>query len=293
MTEPAHIPVVSVRDLTINFGTFCAVDGLSFDLMPEETLGLVGESGSGKSMTALAILGLLPAQAKVSGQILIDGQNLLTMSERSLSALRGNSISMIFQEPSMALNPVMPVGRQVAEVMIRHEKLSAAAARSRAVELFDLVGLKDPHRLFDEYPHRLSGGMQQRVMISIAIACRPRVLIADEPTTALDVTVQAQVLELIDQLRRQLSMSVLLITHDIGVVADWTDRTVVMQHGHKREENPTAALLASPQHPYTQQLLNASLPLGSDAHFRNSRLPEMNEGPAPLSREDDDATSFS
>ncbi len=273
MTSKA--PVLTVRDLSVHFGAMPVVEGMNFELYPEETLGLVGESGSGKSMTALAVLGLLPTNARVSGSVLLDGQDILKVSPRRLSALRGRAASMIFQEPSLSLNPVLSVGKQVAEVIIRHEGLSRAAARVRTVELFDLVGLKNPAGLFDEYPHRLSGGMQQRVMISIAIACRPKILIADEPTTALDVTVQAQVLELIDRLRRQLSMSVLLITHDIGVVADWTDRVIVMQGGRKREEAPTAQLLADPQHPYTRQLLAASLPLGSALHFRTARLPEM------------------
>jgi peptide/nickel transport system ATP-binding protein len=282
MVTPVIPSVLEVRDLSVHFGDTPAVESMSFDLRSEETLGLVGESGSGKSMTALAVLGLLPTNARVSGSIRIDGQDVLTMGERRLSALRGKTASMIFQEPALSLNPVMSVGRQVSEVVVRHEGLSRAAARARAIELFDLVGLRDPAQLYSEYPHRLSGGMQQRVMISIAIACRPKILIADEPTTALDVTVQAQVLELIDRLRRQLSMSVLLITHDIGVVADWTDRVIVMQAGRKREEAPTARLLADPQHPYTRQLLAASLPLGSDLHFRTGRLPEMTAAANPI-----------
>jgi peptide/nickel transport system ATP-binding protein len=290
MAAPFPRSVLEVRDLSVHFGETPAVEGMSFDLRAEETLGLVGESGSGKSMTALAILGLLPKNARVSGSIRIDGQDVLTMGERRLSALRGKTASMIFQEPALSLNPVMSVGRQVSEVVVRHEGLSGAAARARAIELFDLVGLRDPAQLYSEYPHRLSGGMQQRVMISIAIACRPKILIADEPTTALDVTVQAQVLELIDRLRRQLSMSVLLITHDIGVVADWTDRVIVMQAGRKREEAPTARLLAEPQHPYTRQLLAASLPLGSELHFRTARLPEMSAPETPI--EGADATSL-
>lgn len=274
MTRPAG-NIVEVRDLTIRFGNTPVVEDMSFEIGPEETLGLVGESGSGKSMTALALLRLLPPNAVVSGKILIGGVDVLEMNRRSLDALRGRVASIIFQEPALSLNPVMPVGRQVAEAVLRQDDVRPSEARRRVVDLFELVGLRQPELLYSEYPHRLSGGMQQRMMIAMAVACRPKLLIADEPTTALDVTVQAQVLELIDRLRRQLSMSILLITHDIGVVADWTDRVIVMQGGRKREEAATAKLLTRPEHPYTKRLLGASLPLGSSLHFRSARLPEM------------------
>ncbi len=275
-------PLLEVSGLSISFGIYQAVRDLSFTVGRREIVGLVGESGSGKSITALSILRLMPPAARiVAGDIRLNGKDILGLRGRALQALRGKSISMIFQEPSTSLNPVMSVGWQVTESVRLHEDCTERHARARTIELFDLVGLKEPQRLYDEFPHRLSGGMQQRVMIAMAVACGPEFLIADEPTTALDVTVQEQVLRLLDELRDKLSMSILLITHDIGVVADWTDRVVVMYGGQKCEEAATGMLLTSPTHPYTRRLLGASLPLGSNLHFRTARLPEMDSSPIP------------
>ncbi len=213
--------LLDIRDLSVRFGDHAAVQGVSFTVDSGETLALVGESGCGKSATALSVLRLLPSSATVGGQILFDRQDVGGLPDRGLRRLRGSAISMIFQEPMTALNPVLTIGSQIAEAIREHEAVSRRAAHARAIELLDLVRIPDPHRRAAEYPHRLSGGMRQRVMIAIAVACRPRLLIADEPTTALDVTIQAQVLELLDRLRREMAMALLLITHDLGVVADW------------------------------------------------------------------------
>jgi len=267
---------VSIRQLTIRVPNGIAVKDLSFSIRERETLALVGESGSGKSLTALALMQLLPRAAIIaSGSIHLGGRDLLVLTEHERRALRGRQMAMIFQEPMTSLNPVMSIGAQIAEVLRLHEGLSARAARARAVELLDLVHIPDPHRRIDDYPHRLSGGQRQRVMIAIAVACSPRLLIADEPTTALDVTIQAQVLELLDSLRRNLSMALLLITHDLGVVAQWADRVVVLYAGHKLEEAPTAQLFDAPFHPYTQGLLAASPRLGASAHYREGPLTEI------------------
>ena len=261
-------PVLRVHDLKTYFvtdrgsGTARAVDGVSFELAAGETLGIVGESGCGKTVMSLSILRLVP---EPPGHILpgsfieFEGRNLLTLPLRELRAVRGNRIAMVFQEPMTSLNPVLPIGAQVAEAALVHQKLSRAAARTRTIELLRLVGIPDPQTRIDDYPHQLSGGMRQRVMIAMALICHPQILIADEPTTALDVTIQAQILDLLGRLRRELNMAVLLITHDLGVVAGSADRVVVMYAGQVVETATTKGLFARPQHPYTEGLL-ASIP---------------------------------
>jgi oligopeptide/dipeptide ABC transporter ATP-binding protein len=235
---------------------------VSFELAAGETLGIVGESGCGKTVMSLSILRLIP---EPPGHILpgsfieFEGRNLLTLPPRELRAVRGNRIAMVFQEPMTSLNPVLPVGAQVAEAALVHQKLSRADARTRTIDLLRLVGIPDPETRVDDYPHQLSGGMRQRVMIAMALICHPQVLIADEPTTALDVTIQAQILDLLGRLRRELNMAVLLITHDLGVVAGSADRVVVMYAGQVVETAATRALFATPGHPYTEGLL-ASIP---------------------------------
>jgi oligopeptide/dipeptide ABC transporter ATP-binding protein len=258
--------MLRVRDLKTYFvtehgkGTARAVDGVSFDLYPGETLGIVGESGSGKTVTSLSILRLVP---EPPGHILpgslieFEGRNLLVLSPPDLRAIRGNQIAMIFQEPMTSLNPVFTIGDQIAEAAIIHQQLSRGAARARAIEMLKIVGIPDPEERVDHYPHQLSGGMRQRVMIAMALICHPRVLIADEPTTALDVTIQAQILELLDRLQRELGMAVLLITHDLGVVAGHADRVIVMYAGRVVETAATTALFDRPTHPYTEGLLAA------------------------------------
>ncbi|MBV8625455.1 MAG: ABC transporter ATP-binding protein, partial [Herbaspirillum sp.] len=267
--------LLEIRDLKVSFGQHQAVRGLDLSIAAGQTVALVGESGCGKSTTALSLLRLLGPSAQVSGQVLFEGRDLLALPERELVALRGSAISMIFQEPMTSLNPVLSIGQQLIEAIRLHQPLDQRAARARALELLALVRIPDPARRIDAYPHQLSGGQRQRVMIAMAVANRPRLLIADEPTTALDVTVQAQILELLDQLRRELGMAVLLITHDLGVVEQWADQVAVMFGGDKVEEAPTAQLFAQARHPYTQGLLGASLRLEQDLHYRQQRLPEI------------------
>jgi oligopeptide/dipeptide ABC transporter ATP-binding protein len=266
MTEPTAL--LRVRDLRTYFvtdrgtGTARAVDGVSFDLYPGETLGVVGESGCGKTVTSLSILRLIPeppGHIRPGSLIEFEGRNLLALAPKELRAIRGNRIAMIFQEPMTSLNPVLTIGDQVAEAAIVHQHLSRAAARTRAIEMLRQVGIPEPEERVDHYPHQLSGGMRQRVMIAMALICHPQILIADEPTTALDVTIQAQILELLDRLQQQLGMAVLLITHDLGVVAGSADRVVVMYAGQVVETAPTEALFARPGHPYTEGLM-ASIP---------------------------------
>ena len=234
------------------------VDDVSFTVAAGETLCLVGESGSGKSVTAFSILRLLqPPGQIVNGRILFEGQDLLTLSERNMRAVRGARISLIFQEPMTALNPVMRVGDQVAEALTAHNMASRSEARHRAVELLEAVRIPDPTRRVRDYPHQLSGGMRQRVMIAIALACRPPLVIADEPTTALDVTIQAQMLDLIRRLQAEFGLALLLITHDFGVVAEMADRVAVMKAGRIVETGPVREILRTPSHEYTRQLLAA------------------------------------
>jgi peptide/nickel transport system ATP-binding protein len=253
--------MLEVEDLSVRFhtedGLVHAVDGVSFEVEAGEVLAVVGESGCGKTVTALSLVGLLPPSARVSGHVRLHGEDLVLASPARLRELRGKQIGFVFQEPMTSLNPVLTVGRQVGEVLRRHERLSGEAARRRAAELLDLVGVPEAGRRLREYPHQLSGGLRQRVMIAMAVACDPRVLIADEPTTALDVTIQAGILDLLRDLRRRLGTAIVLITHDLGVVADTADRVLVMYAGRKVEEAGADALFAAPQHPYTVGLLGA------------------------------------
>ena len=269
MTEPPEpSPLLRVRDLKTYFvteqgsGTARAVDGVSFDVRPGETLGIVGESGCGKTVTSLSILRLIPeppGHIRPGSFIEFEGRNILTLEPKELRAVGGNQIAMIFQEPMTSLNPVFTVGDQIAEAAIVHQHLSRAAARRRAIEMLQLVGIPDPEERVDHYPHQMSGGMRQRVMIAMALVCHPKLLIADEPTTALDVTIQAQILELLERLQAELGMAVMLITHDLGVVAGTADRVVVMYAGQVVEQASTVELFARPLHPYTEGLL-ASVP---------------------------------
>ena len=242
-------------------GTIRAVDDVSLDLRPGETLAVVGESGSGKSVTALSLLRLVPQPPGriAGGQVWFRGRDLLRLTEPEMRAVRGREISMIFQEPMTSLNPVFTCGEQIAETLVLHERLSRRAAAERAVEMLAMVGIPAPAQRAGEYPHQLSGGMRQRVMVAIALACRPSILIADEPTTALDVTIQAQILELIDRLKAELGMAVILITHDLGIVAGHADRVAVMYAGQVVEYGDVASVFQAPAHPYTAGL-QASLP---------------------------------
>jgi len=255
--------LLRVADLKVHFetdaGTVRAVDGVSYEVRRGETLALVGESGCGKSVSSMSILRLIPSPPGfvAGGEIEFDGEDLLAADEARMRALRGNRIAMIFQEPMSSLNPVYTVGDQIGESIILHRGLSAAQAREATLELLGLVGIPAPEKRIDEYPHQMSGGMCQRVMIALSLACNPQLLIADEPTTALDVTIQAQILELMRKLQTQLGMSILLITHDLGVVAEMADRVVVMYAGSVVETAPVRELFASPRHPYTAGLFHS------------------------------------
>jgi peptide/nickel transport system ATP-binding protein len=245
-------------------GVVRAVEGLSFHIDAGETLGIVGESGCGKSVTSMSILRLIPEPpGKIAGSIRFEGRDLLTVSESEMRAIRGNAISMIFQEPMTSLNPVLTVGKQIGETVRLHQGMNARDAEAKAVEMLTLVGIPAPERRVREYPHQLSGGMRQRVMIAMALACNPRLLIADEPTTALDVTIQAQILDLMRDLKTRLGSAIMLITHDLGVVAEMAQRVVVMYAGRKVEEAPVNEIFANPMHPYTRGLLGAVPKLGS------------------------------
>ncbi|WP_379057429.1 ABC transporter ATP-binding protein [Pectobacterium brasiliense] len=278
-------PLVDIQDLRVDFPGHQAVRGLNLTINARETLALVGESGCGKSATALSLMRLVAEPGTISGRILFDGQDLLTLPDRQMRQLRGNALSMIFQEPMTSLNPVLSIGQQISETLRLHETLTPAQARTRAIELLDLVKIPEPARRVDDYPHNLSGGQRQRVMIAMAVACRPRLLIADEPTTALDVTIQAQILALLDNLRREFSMSLLLITHDLGLVEQWADRVAVMYAGQKVEEAQAADLFQSsthrfaPKHSYTRGLLATSLHMDQDRHYRTHRLAEIHHAP--------------
>ncbi|USG62513.1 ABC transporter ATP-binding protein [Sneathiella marina] len=255
-------PLLSVQDLEVVF----QIDGmevpvvrnLSFDVAYGETLGIVGESGCGKSMTALAVMGLVPnPPGRISrGKILLEGKDLVQASEAALQQIRGNDISMVFQEPMTSLNPVFSVGEQIAETARAHFGIRRSEARDRAIEMLRLVGIPSPEKRIDDYPHQLSGGMRQRVMIAISLICEPKLLIADEPTTALDVTVQAQIFDLFRGLQEKTKTAIILITHDIGVVAEMTDRVMVMYAGRKIEEGPVVDFIRTPRHPYTQGLIS-------------------------------------
>jgi oligopeptide/dipeptide ABC transporter ATP-binding protein len=274
-------PILEIDDLKTYFftrdGVVRAVDGVSYSLAKGETLGVVGESGCGKSITALSVLRLVPSPPGriVGGAIRFEGSDLLTRSEAEMRDLRGNDISMIFQEPMTSLNPVLTIGHQIAETLTLHQGLSRRAALDRAVEMLTLVRIPEAERRIRQYPHHLSGGMRQRVMIAMALSCNPKVLIADEPTTALDVTIQAQILNLMHELKQKLGTAVILITHDLGVVAETAQRVVVMYAGRKVEEAPVEELFAAPLHPYTRGLM-ASVPrLGAALDDQRHRLTEI------------------
>ncbi len=261
-TKPQE-PLLSVQNLKTYFytpdGVVKSVDDVSFDIAPGETLGVVGESGCGKSVTSLSIMRLVqsPPGKIVGGKVIFDGRDLLSLSEEQMRRVRGNEIAMIFQDPMTSLNPVLPIGRQITESLELHLKLNGAAARSRAAEMLDLVGIPGASKRLNDYAHQFSGGMRQRVMIAMALSCNPRLLIADEPTTALDVTIQAQILELMMRLREEFKMAVMLITHDLGVVAGMADRIIVMYAGHVVERADALDLYQDPRHPYTLGLLNS------------------------------------
>jgi oligopeptide/dipeptide ABC transporter ATP-binding protein len=266
-------PVLEVKNLRTAFrtehGQVVAVDDVSFSVRPGRTLGIVGESGCGKSVTSLSIMGLIPSPPGkiVGGEILFKGKDLVTLSPAEMRKIRGNEISMIFQEPMTSLNPVFTIGNQIMETIILHQKLSKKEAKLKAIEMLRLVGIPAPESRVDDYPHQLSGGMRQRVMIAMALSCNPTVLIADEPTTALDVTIQAQILELIKGLREKLKMAVVLITHDLGVVAETCDSVVVMYAGKVVEQGTAEDIFHRPAHPYTRGLLN-SIPESSEGTER-------------------------
>ncbi len=286
-----HAAVLEIRDLHVEFAdrdgnATSAIDGLSFALRRGETLGVVGESGCGKSVTALSIMRLLPKGARIAqGAVRFAGQDLARLDDAAMRKLRGNEIGMIFQEPMTSLNPVLKIGRQLAETVRLHRGVSRTEAWARGVEMLRMVNIPDPERRMAEYPHQLSGGMRQRVMIAIALACDPKVLIADEPTTALDVTIQAQIIDLMLELKDRLGTTIMLITHDLGVVAQTCERVVVMYAGRKVEEAEVRQLFARPLHPYTQGLL-ASMPRlsreGEQATARLNEIPGMVPPPGAL-----------
>jgi peptide/nickel transport system ATP-binding protein len=262
------MPLLEVENLQTHFGTpdgvVRAVEGLSFHIDAGETLGIVGESGCGKSVTSMSILRLIQEPpGKIAGRIRFEGRDLLTVSEQEMRGIRGNAISMIFQEPMTSLNPVLTVGQQIGETVRLHQGMNARDAEAKAVEMLTLVGIPAPARRVREYPHQLSGGMRQRVMIAMALACNPKLLIADEPTTALDVTIQAQILDLMRDLKTRMGSAIMLITHDLGVVAEMAQRVVVMYAGRKVEEASVNEIFANPMHPYTRGLLGAVPRLGS------------------------------
>ncbi|MGE0315310.1 MAG: ABC transporter ATP-binding protein [Lautropia sp.] len=272
------MPLLEVENLQVHFrtpsGVNRAVDGLSFAIDAGETVAIVGESGCGKSVTAMSILQLVPQPpGRIAGAIRFGGRDLLTLGEREMRAIRGADIGMIFQEPMTSLNPVLTVGRQIAEAFVLHQQASRHDAQARAIEMLELVGIPSPAQRAREYPHQLSGGMRQRIVIAIALACRPALLIADEPTTALDVTIQAQILELMREIKERTGSAIMLITHDLGVVAEFAQRVIVMYAGRKVEEASVADLFDAPLHPYTAGLLGAVPRLGSSLE---------DETPAPL-----------
>jgi peptide/nickel transport system ATP-binding protein len=256
-------PLLAVRDLQVRFtterGEFRAVDGVSFAVAPGRTLGLVGESGCGKSVTALSIMGLVPQPPGhvAGGEVLFDGVDLLKLGAAQMRELRGDRLAMIFQEPMSSLNPAFTIGEQIAEALLRHRRVSKKEARARSIEALRQVRIPSPELRYDDYPHRLSGGMRQRAMIAMALACRPKLLICDEPTTALDVTIQAQILDLMRTLREETGTAIILITHDLGVIAQLADEVAVMYAGRVVERAPVERLFAEPQHPYTVGLLGS------------------------------------
>ena len=281
-------PLLTVRDLAVDLrrrhGVVHAVRGLSYSLDRGEAIGIVGESGSGKTISSLALLGLLPdgISRVVRGSILFAGRDIVGMHDAELRELRGARISMVFQDPLSSLNPVMTIGRQLTEAIRLHLELSTDETRRRAIEMLELVGIPSPERRLGDYPHQFSGGMRQRVMIAMALSCRPDLIVADEPTTALDVTIQAQVLDLLNKLRHELGMAVILISHDLGVVADTTDRIAIMYAGRIVETGPTRQVLSAPRHPYTIGLLQSIPPLDG---ARRRELVAIEGAPPDLSVE--------
>jgi len=277
------LALLEVKDLHTKFftrdGVVRAVDGVTFELNAGETLGLVGESGCGKSVTALSLMRLIPQPpGKITqGEIVFDGQDVLKMDEDDVRAIRGNNIAMIFQDPMTSLNPVLTISRQVSEALELHLKMDRSEARKRTVELLDLVGIPSAKRRLDDYPHQFSGGMRQRVMIAMALSCNPKLILADEPTTALDVTIQAQILDILRDLRAKFGLSTIMITHNLGVVAEFAERVIVMYTGKVREEAPVLDLFKNPLHPYTQGLMNSMPKLGAK---ERTRLPTI-EGMVP------------
>jgi peptide/nickel transport system ATP-binding protein/oligopeptide transport system ATP-binding protein len=271
-------PLLEVRDLTVHFlteeGVIRAVESVSFEIFPGEILGLVGESGCGKSVTGLSLLKLIPIPPGriVSGDILFDGRNLLNLEEKEMEKVRGNDISMIFQEPMTSLNPVFTIGDQIVEAILLHQGLDKTEARRRAIEMLARVKIPSPEKLIDSYPHQLSGGMRQRAMIAMALSCQPKLLIADEPTTALDVTIQAEVLQLLKEIQQEMGMSVMLITHDLGVISEIADRVAVMYAGRVFEYGPLEAVFGKMRNPYTHGLMN-SIPQLTEKKNRLNAIP--------------------
>jgi oligopeptide/dipeptide ABC transporter ATP-binding protein len=279
--------LLEVQDLRTEFATedgiARAVDGVSFAIEPGKTLGMVGESGCGKSMTALSILRLVPSPGKIAGgAILYQGRDLLRLADEEMRKVRGNEIAMIFQEPMTSLNPVFTIGDQIAEAIRLHQKTGRKEARARAIEMLRLVEMPEPARRVDEYPHQLSGGMRQRVMIAMALSCNPKLLIADEPTTALDVTIQAQILDLLAGLQERLGMALLLITHDLGIVAEQADEVVILYAGRIVERATTIDVFASPLHPYTRGLLDSVPKIGAAKARRLNAIPGTVPRPTEL-----------
>jgi len=276
MTALLKVENLSV-ELSTNKGVAPVIDDLSFELHAGETLSFVGESGCGKSMTALGIMGLLPEKIGriASGSILFDGEDITKVNNERLREIRGNDISMIFQEPMTSLNPVFNIGEQIAEVLRRHEQLGKAAAKAQTIELLDAVRIPDAKKRADSYPHQLSGGQRQRVMIAMALACKPRVLIADEPTTALDVTIQAQIFDLLEDLRAQTGTAIILITHDMGVVAEMAERMIVMYAGRMVEQGHVDRVLTHPRHPYTRGLIDCVPHLMATLTDKRAELTEI------------------
>jgi peptide/nickel transport system ATP-binding protein len=281
-TAASKAPLVAIRDLNVAFvtrdRTVHAVNGVDLDVAAGEVLCILGESGSGKSVTMRALMRLLPKFARISGRIEVAGQDVMAMDERRLQGFRGGDVAMIFQEPMLALDPVFTIGRQIAEAVQRHEGVSRAAGLARALELLELVQIPSAKRRLDAYPHELSGGLRQRAMIAVALACKPKLLLADEPTTALDATVQIQVLLLLRQLQEQLGMGVIFVTHDLGVAGEIADKVAVMYAGRVVEEGPVGALMAGPLHPYPRGLLGATV----HGNMRGQKLTTIPGAPPSL-----------
>jgi oligopeptide/dipeptide ABC transporter ATP-binding protein len=274
-------PVLSVRNLSVRIGNIMPVHELSFDVNAGEVLGIVGESGSGKSLTLRAILRLLPRVAQTTGHIVWQGRDLMRLAEPALRALRGREIAIVFQEPMTALDPVLTIGRQITESLAEHLGLRGRSARARAIELLNMVGIPEARRRLSSYPHEFSGGMRQRAMLAIALAAGPKLLLADEPTTALDVTIQDQILKLLLRLRRELSMSIVLVTHDLGIIAETCDRMAVLYSGRLMEAGPVETILERPAHPYTLGLIN-SVPQARYARQHLTAIPGAPPDPLAL-----------